>query len=165
MYYTLTFLWIGLRDALTYRWNKSLRVNLILCPFSKVILVGSSIGPIDCLVTGSLPQKWCQIWASIYEVGLKFNHRVISYSHDICATIISLGISGQAGHYCSSQSSQLGKANDYFSPPIVCTAFQHHKSYPVGMRHPVSTSVISPCSPTHINGLMRDRVLWASSGD
>lgn len=41
-----------LRDVLMDAYsNESLGVILILCPFSKVIVVGSTLGPMTCLVT------------------------------------------------------------------------------------------------------------------
>lgn len=50
------FLRRGLKDVLLYRYsNKSLGVILIPCPFSRIIVVGSSLGPKSYLVTGSWP--------------------------------------------------------------------------------------------------------------
>lgn len=37
--------------------DKSLEVSLILCPFSKIIIAGSSLGPMTCPATGSWPDN------------------------------------------------------------------------------------------------------------
>lgn len=52
---------------------------------------------------------------------LKSNQKMVDKSHDLCATIISMGMSRQASHSCSSKVSQLAKI-DHFSPQAFFTA-------------------------------------------
>lgn len=58
---------------------------------------------------------------------LKFDKKVVQYSNYIYDTVPQLGMSSQVGHYCSSQGSQFGDINDYFSSPEAWTA---PSSYP-----------------------------------
>lgn len=57
-----------------------------------------------------------------YGVERKYNQRVICYCPDIHVTtawtVYALGISCQAGCYCS----QMDKAGDDFSPTVACIA-------------------------------------------
>lgn len=48
---------------------------------------------------------------------LKSNQEAVNYPHNICVTIVPMGISCLAAHYYNSQRSQLGKTADNFSPP------------------------------------------------
>jgi hypothetical protein len=43
---------------------------------------------------------------------------VVGYSMMFCATVVPLGISCQASHYCSWKDSFLGMIGDYFSPLV-----------------------------------------------
>ena len=63
-----------------------------------------------------------QVWVPFDGVDLKSNQKVVGYSMMFCATVVPLGISCQASHYCSSQSSQLGKTSDLFYPLVACIA-------------------------------------------
>jgi hypothetical protein len=54
------------------------------------------------------------------DAGFKSNQKVFGDFNDIWATITALGISCQRLCYCVSQSSQLGKNVDQFSPLVVC---------------------------------------------
>ena len=46
--------------------------------------------------------------------------KVIGYSHNIGTTILPVDMSCQAGYDHSSQDSQLGKTDNYFSLPVAC---------------------------------------------
>lgn len=60
----------GLREALIYGYNnKSLRVNLILCPFSKIIVLGPS-GPLLHLAIDSWPNNGTKNGSHLVEKDL-----------------------------------------------------------------------------------------------
>lgn len=61
--------------------------------------------------------EWCKVWVSSCEARPKSNQEMANNFHDICTTLKWMGISCQAGHYCSLHSSQLDMTNDYFSSP------------------------------------------------
>lgn len=61
--------------------------------------------------------EWCKVWVSSCEARPKSKQEMANNFHDICTTLKWMGISCQAGHYCSLHSSQLDMTNDYFSSP------------------------------------------------
>lgn len=93
------------RDALIYN-NKSLGDSLILC---------SPLGPwptqslVLSLTNGARHEFHFVGWA------LNFNVKVAVYLHNCHIAIAPVDMSCQAGHYCSSQSSQLDKPGDLLS--------------------------------------------------
>lgn len=65
------FLWWGLKDALIDECNtKPLGVGIILYPFSRIMIAGSSLGPKACLATGSWPDSVAR-W--VYHVPYDLN--------------------------------------------------------------------------------------------
>lgn len=57
------------------------------------------------------------------RVELKSKQKIIGYSHDINAIFALMGMTCQATHYSSSQSSQLCNTDDYFFAQVVGTYF------------------------------------------
>lgn len=55
-------------------------------------------------------------------MSLESNQKLICYSYNIHATLVPVVMSCQASHYCSMQSSHLGKADTDFSPSVMSTA-------------------------------------------
>lgn len=95
------------------------KTQLTLCSFGKVI-VSSPLGPMTYLVPGSWPLKWCQVQVSTWKVFSKSNQKAVCGSYDIHTIAAAGGMLCQAGYYCNSSGSQLGKTDDYFSPPVEC---------------------------------------------
>lgn len=62
--------------------DKSLELSLILCPFSRIIIVISSLEPMTCMSIGSWSNN-----GTIYGFKLKYNQKMIDYFHYICATV------------------------------------------------------------------------------
>lgn len=54
--------------------------------------------------------------------GLRSSQKVDSYSHDIHATTVPVGISCQASYTCNWQDSYLGMSDDCFSLLVACMA-------------------------------------------
>lgn len=112
-------IWWGLGAALIYRYkDKHLQGSLILCPLSKIIVVGSL--PITLWGTCYWAGLQYQAWALPYGTDLKSHHNAVGYSHIICAIIVPMDIFFQAGHYCSFQDSHMGNTIGDFSPSTVC---------------------------------------------
>lgn len=93
-----------------------LESSLILNQFSKMIVVDSSLGPMNSPSMGSWSDLENQIWVSFCEIGLKYNKKAVDYPHNIYITIMSLGMFCQARNYYISQGPQLAKRVDDFSP-------------------------------------------------
>lgn len=115
------------------RWNnvcayddKSLEVDLEIpfteiIPFSRTIVLCSSVRLMTCLVTGSQPQQWYQVGVLYCGVDNKSNQNVLIYSYEICATIAPVDMSCQAS-CCSLQGFYLWKNDDHISSRVHCTS-------------------------------------------
>lgn len=62
--------------------DKSLESCLILCPFSRIIIVISTLEPMTCMSIGSLSNN-----GTIYWFKLKYSQKMVAYFHYICATV------------------------------------------------------------------------------
>lgn len=116
-----------MRDSLIYMYNdRSLGADLILCLFTKKKkkLLGSPLESMICLLIGYWPSNSADM-GFILQVNLTSNQKVVSYSFDICATIIPVGMPSQAGCCCHSQVSHLGKLMFIFSPPVAWIALSN----------------------------------------
>lgn len=51
----------------------------MLCIFSRVIVEGSSLGPVSSLAMGSRPNLQHYVYISFSEVSLKFNQKRLDY--------------------------------------------------------------------------------------
>lgn len=61
-----------MRDALIYECNeKSVGVGLIISSISRVIVVGSPLGTMACLLTCAWPQLPCQEWVHLVDWALQ----------------------------------------------------------------------------------------------
>lgn len=69
---------------------------------SSMIVVGAPVGTSNSLAIVS-----------------QFNQKVVSYSHNVHATIAPMIMSYQTRHYCSFQSSNLGVIGGYFYLSVV----------------------------------------------
>lgn len=65
--------------------DKSLESRLILCPFSRIIIVISSLEPMTCMSIGSLSNN-----GTMYLFKLKYSQKMIAYFHYICAIFASV---------------------------------------------------------------------------
>lgn len=76
-----------MRNILTYgNNNESLKANLTLCFFSTITIIKVLLqGLVYPQVLGLTV---IYVWVSSYEMGLKYNQKVIVYFHDAYATII-----------------------------------------------------------------------------
>lgn len=73
-----------MRDSLLCRYsNKSSRVVSMLCLFSKLIVVGSPLGPMTYIDIGSWPYWQFWTWVSFHGVDLKSNQNVVGHSHNM----------------------------------------------------------------------------------
>lgn len=51
----------------------------------------------------------------------KSNEKIVAYTYDIPATIVELGMSCEASHYCTAESSQLDNVNNFFTHWVLYT--------------------------------------------
>lgn len=89
--------------------NINLDGSLILWPISKIIVIGSVLGPVSSPTVCSWPDMQYQKHVSSCEVGHKSKQNVLGCPPNICATNAHKGISCYAREHCSSQGSLLVK--------------------------------------------------------
>lgn len=70
--------------------NVSWGVVLLLCSFSK-ITSRFPLRPMTYLILNFWPWQQCQVW-EVHCVNLNFNQTVVGYSHQIYASVVSVGI-------------------------------------------------------------------------
>lgn len=138
--------------------------SLLLYPFTRIIVLGSSLGPMIHLGIFGLVNTVSHGFFLI-ERALNPRRRWLFYS-STCATIAQVNIFCQASHYCSSPESQLAWTTVYFSPLVACIApsstikgNQQHWSFQV-----ISTSLSSPSPKTQVCGFLSNRLLPSTSG-
>lgn len=116
-------LWCWLSSALIYGYSsKSLRVSLILCPLSRVTVIGSPLGP-ECLATGSINNSGCEFY--LLEWALNPIRKWLVTSMTFMPLIAPVGMSCLASCYCSSRDPQRGKTEDCFSTLAMHSTFLH----------------------------------------
>lgn len=97
----------GLEDTLVCGCSKKLPgLGLLLCLFSRVMVVSSPESRTSQSSYEFLAWQWGQVWILSYEVGLEFNQKVVSHSHGICVSMAPMGVSCQV-ICCSFQGSQV----------------------------------------------------------
>lgn len=101
--------------------DKSLKVSLILCPFSRVREEGSPLGTMTCPATVSISLLVVSGMVSTCKAGLQTQSESRWFSHGICGAMAPVAVAWQAGDR-SCRGSQLGQTDGYFTPPVVCTA-------------------------------------------
>lgn len=101
------------RCSIIWEKDKNLEESLLLCPFSRIMILGSCLGP--------LPSKtcvWCLVNDTRYEFhlveweGIKSNQIIAGYYQSVHATIAPMSTCCQDSH-CGSH---LRKISAYFSP-------------------------------------------------
>lgn len=99
-----------LKGAPFYRYKcKYLGDSLILCPLSKIIIVGSPLWPMISLGICSWPGLQYQAWISSCGVGLKSNQKAIDYPQILMTLFCQWAYLVRPVDFCSSQWSQLGQ--------------------------------------------------------
>lgn len=124
--------------ALIYRCKTpSLGVSLLFCLFSKIIVVGSPLEPMACLISGS--------WFHVVEWVLNPLRRQLGYSFDSWAILVPVGISCHVTPHCGSHSDSWVRLM-LTVPLLQCLRHltEASRSHEASFR--VSTSLIFPCS-------------------
>ena len=86
----------------------------MLCPISRMIVVGSSLGPMTLHILVHSPGNYARNRFPLVELALKPIRKLLL--PDIWATIAPMGISCLTSRRCNPQGSLLGKIGDSFSP-------------------------------------------------
>lgn len=73
--------------------KKLARLNLIVILCSRRAYKLSSYSFLSLIRVPSMKKKEFQVWIPLCGAELKYSQKAISYSHVICATVLSLGIS------------------------------------------------------------------------
>lgn len=117
-------LWFGYIDALIFVCNKSLGVCFILNPFSRVITVGSSLGPTYDLSSYKflVPKLVPNMGFILQRKRSNYGNNCGSSSHNVHTTVARVGMSCEAGHCGSLQSSQSVKGSGSYFPLVACIA-------------------------------------------
>lgn len=86
----------------------------MLCPFSKIIVLGFKIYPATSSWPGySTKHQFAPVDQDISAIRIR---KFVGHPYNTHATISPIGVSCQAGDYCSLQSSQLVKTADGLFP-------------------------------------------------
>jgi hypothetical protein len=86
----------------------NLEESLILYLFNRrIIAVNSPLGPVSSLIMGSCPDLLYEAGVFSCGIGLKFREKAVGYPYNTCTVTVPMSIFCHAGHYCSSQGSQL----------------------------------------------------------
>lgn len=116
IYWFKRLLWKGLRDAPIFWYNyKSLGVNLILIPLSRIIVVGTLLESIIWIATSFWPELQCDVWVSSYGARLKSKDSGWLLPWHVCHYYTSV-VFLASSHYCNTYGSHLGRLMICFSP-------------------------------------------------
>lgn len=123
----------------------NLEGSLVLYPPGRIMVIDLLLETVSSPAMGSWPDLQHQACASSCDSGLTSNQKVICWPHSICAlSITPMGISGHAGHFCSSQGSQLVRLlMTSLSPNSLHTTFQNEESQS-GRSLPFDPNLIYP---------------------
>lgn len=130
--------------------------HLILCPFSKIIIVDSILRPV--LRTPWFLAKFTA-WVSSCGSCLISNQKVIGYPTNIHVTIKLMGISCHTDHYCSPQGAQVDKEDCWW----LCSPQQSQFLLALWkLASKEEASWLVPCSVTSVHGVFSNTVLPSS---
>lgn len=131
---TKRLLWWGLRAALTYGCrDKNLEGSLRLPSLSRIIAVGSRLGPVNSSTMGYLPDIQYQTCFSSCAIDLKSNQKVVTLVTPVASMPLlhpQPYLATSVIHYSSSLDSQMGKAIDDSPTPSVYIASMEGVSQP-----------------------------------
>lgn len=101
----------------------SLRLSIMLCLFSKTIVIGFILGPMICQSIDSQLLQHCQAQVPLSGKVIKCNHKVLGYSMPFMILFhlwVILLIVAQTCHCFRSWASQMVKMGVYLSPSGAC---------------------------------------------
>lgn len=106
-----------------------------------------STKPMTCQVLESQTLWQCQVWLPFHRAGLQSNQKVVSYSHNICVTIVLVYFTYRPLSQVTK--GELHDIDDYFSLPVTFTVTSrntnaNHQEWSFQL----CTSLVSTCLMT-----------------